>query len=368
MRSSEAVIALLLVALWTGVAVMMRPPAKVSPLVQRVAFACAAAATAATLAWIFWSVPRAFPSDLTPVWAAAGALFRGHDPYQTVGPARAFEWPFPLLYPLTAVLAIAPLAALPLRAADLAFVFLGFGLFAWAISNHRQLTPAHVALISLPALMTLQTSQWSVLLTGAALVPPLGFLLVAKPTVGLALFAAFPTWRTAAGCALLVIASLVISPGWVAEWRASFATVPHVVAPITRIGGPLALLAILRWKRADARLLLALACIPHTTALYETIPLFLIPNTWRQAWTLWTLAVLAYAGQWATGPYDSVQAHWTSGAQWIVALMYLPCVAMVLMRPNVWSDVDARDATRPATAVRPPAAADATAVAAVPAA
>jgi hypothetical protein len=57
--------------------------------------------------------------------------------------------------------------------------------------------------VSLPALMTLQTSQWSLLLTGAALVPAVGFLLVAKPTIGLALFAAFPHWNrrsAAASC------------------------------------------------------------------------------------------------------------------------------------------------------------------------
>ena len=99
--------------------------------------------------------------------------------------------------------------------------------------------------------------------------------------------------------------------------------------------GVLLLLALLKWKRADARLLLALACVPHTTVPYETIPLFLIPQTWRQAWTLWTLAILAYVAQWWTGPYTSQMAYWTSGAQWIVALMYLPCLGMVLLRPNV---------------------------------
>ena len=94
-----------------------------------------------------------------------------------------------------------------------------------------------------------------------------------------------------------------------------------MVAPITRPGGVLVLLALLKWKRADARLLLALACVPHTTVPYETIPLFLIPQTWRQAWALWALALLAYVAQWWTGPYGSQMAYWTSGAQWIVALI-----------------------------------------------
>src|SRR4029079_2233049 len=129
-------------------------------------------------------------------------------------------------------------------------------------------------------------------------------------------------------------------PGWVADWRAGLVTAPHVVAPITRVGGPLLLLRLLQWRRADAPLLVAVACGPHTTALYETLPLFLLADTWTQAWGLWALAVVAYAGQWATGPYPSIAAHWAAGAQCTVAVMYLPCLAAVLLRPNIWSEVD----------------------------
>jgi hypothetical protein len=53
------------------------------------------------------------------------------------------------------------------------------------------------------------------------------------------------------------------------------------------------------------------------------------------------LALLAYAGQWATGPYLSQADYWASGAKWIVLLLYLPCLIVVLRRPNVWSDFDA---------------------------
>ena len=303
----------------------------------RVAFAVATAATAALFTWIFWSTPRPLQSDLAPVWAGAGALVHGQDPYASVGPGRAFDTTFPLMYPMTAVLTMTPLAIASMHWADIFFVAIGFGLFAWAMTRGERLSPALVALVSLPALMALQTAQWSLLLTGAALLPAAGFLLVAKPTIGLALFAAFPRWRTALGYALLLAASFLISPGWVSERRAGFVTVPHIVAPITRWGGPLLLLALAKWKRADARLLLALVCVPQTTALYETIPLFLLAETWPQAWALWALAIVAYIGQWATGPYPSISAHWSAGQQWIVAVMYLPCLAVVLARRNEWT-------------------------------
>ena len=316
----------------------MRTDTKAAPQDQRVAFTMAAAVGAALVTWMFWSTPHPQPSDVAQVWAGARALLHGQDPYEAVGPGRLFEWNFPLLYPMTAVMTLIPLAPVPLRLVDPLFVGLGFGLFTWAVTRRRPLTPALVGLVSVAALMTAQTSQWSMLLTGASLLPAFGWLLMAKPTIGLALFAAYPNWKAAAGCIGLLILSLVAWPNWVTHWRATFATAPHVVAPVTRLGGPLLLLALLKWRRPDARLLLALACVPQTTALYETIPLFLIPRTWSQAWALWALGLLAFAGQWLTGPYVTQAAQWASGAKWIVALLYLPCLGLVLSRPNVWSE------------------------------
>jgi hypothetical protein len=329
-------VAVALTAIWTTMTVLARRRS-VSPERQRIAFVGAIGSTAALLAWTVWGRPQPQPSDLSPVWAGARAFLQHQNPYEVVGPDREFGLGFPLLYPMTAILPLLPLALVPLRWADSIFVGVGFAVFTYAITARGIVTPALAPLVSLGALMTLQTSQWSLLLTGAALAPGLGWLLVAKPTIGLALFAAFPRWKAAIGCLVLLIVSLIVWPGWLKEWRATFPSAPHVVAPIMRTGGPLLLLALVKWKRADARLLLSLACIPHTTAPYETIPLFLIPQTWLQAWGLWALGLAAYAAQWAAGPYESQAAYWASGARWIVLLIYLPCLGIVLSRPNVWS-------------------------------
>jgi hypothetical protein len=333
----KTLVILILTCVWTGMALLVRAGEKVPLRVQRIALASCVAVTAALAAWgVVWSRPQPQASDLAPIWASARARLLHQDPYEAVGPGRAFDTAFPQIYPMTAIVAVMPLGLMPLRWADPIFVGLGFGLFTWGVTTRRLATPALVALVSLGALMTLQTSQWSLLLTGAALVPGFGWLLIAKPTIGLALFAAFPRWKTAIGCIVLFVASILVWPGWMAEWRATLASAPHVVAPITRRVGPLVLLALMKWKRADARLLLALACVPHTTAPYETIPLFLIPQTWLQACGLWTLALLAYAAQWMSGPYLSQAAYWASGAEWIVALLYLPCLGMVLCRRNAY--------------------------------
>jgi len=334
---STFIIVFALVVVWTTThRVMRRANIRALTGAQRAALTIAAGVSATLLAWTVWSRPQPQPSDLAPVWAGARAFLHGGNPYDAVRPGNPYALGYPLLYPLTAVVTLAPLALLPLRWVDPIFVGLGFALFTWAITAEKRVTPSVVALVSLPALMTLQTSQWSLLLTGAALAPWLGVLLVAKPTIGLALFAAHPDWRAAAGCAVLLAASTIAAPGWIADWRAGFASAPHVVAPILRPGGVLILLAAAKWRRPEARLLVALGCVPHTTALYETIPLFLIAESWLQAFALWTLALGAYVMQRAMGPYASQAAYWASGAQWIVLLMYLPCVALVLRRPNAW--------------------------------
>jgi hypothetical protein len=336
-QAAQTIVIFVLACVWTGMMMLVRTRKTVPLLEQRIALALCVGATAALLSWgVVWNRPQPQASDLAPIWASARARLHHQDPYEAVGPGRAFNTAFPQIYPMTAIVTVMPLALMPLRWADPIFVGLGFGLFTWAVTTRRIVTPALVALVSLGALMTLQTSQWSLLLTGAALVPGFGWLLVAKPTIGLALFAAFPRWKTAIGCIVLFVLSFLVWPGWIAEWRATLASAPHVVPPITRKVGPLVLLALLKWKRADARLLLALACVPHTTAAYETIPLFLIPQTWLQAWGLWALALLAYAAQWMTGPYLTQAAYWASGAEWIVALLYLPCLGLVLCRPNTW--------------------------------
>ena len=325
-----------LVAVWTAMAKLWLRANNFSTRTRRTVFTTAVAVTAALLSVSFWSDPQIQPSDLGQVWAGARALLHGQNPYDVVGPGRPFEWSWPLLYPLTAPLTLLPFAWLPLRWTDPLFVGIGFGLFAWAVTARRDTMPALLGLASLPGLMALQTSQWSPLMTAAALLPALGWVLIAKPTIGLAFFTAYPRWKTAVGCALMLVFSFVVWPGWLPEWLATFDSAPHIIAPVVRPGGFLVLLALLRWKRPEARLLAALACVPHTTVPYETIPLFLIPQTWLQSFALWCCAGLAYIAQAYTGPYFTQLDYWTSGAKFIVLLMYLPCTAMVLSRPNAW--------------------------------
>ena len=88
------------------------------------------------------------------------------------------------------------------------------------------------------------------------------------------------------------VVTLVLWPWWPREWLAQLSTVTHMSAPVTRWGGPLLLLAALRWRRPEARLLLGLSCIPQTPVVYEAVPLFLLVTTLREGVALLVVTVL----------------------------------------------------------------------------
>ena len=277
-------------------------------------------------------------SDLLQVRMGAGAWIHGLDPYRTVRDSGA--WPYPLLYPFPALIVSSPLAFVPAWLAEAMFVFLSTALLAWGVTRDRVVQPALVVFASAPFLYAVALSQWSPLLTGAAFVPWAGFLLVCKPTIGFALFAAFPRLSTAIGSAVLLAISFFLWPGWVHEWRVALANAPNAIAPVTLWGGPLVLLALLKWKRPEARLLVALACVPHTTLAYEAVPLFLVPRTWNEAWVLWAGTFAAFIGHGLTGPYASQLSWVRAGGLWLLGGAYLPCLLMVLRRPNAWPASD----------------------------
>lgn len=284
-----------------------------------------------------------FTNDFDQLWVGGRAVLRGDEPYAAVARAR-LNLGYPLFYPLPAVLVVLPLAALPLAAARVAFAvacgFLaGYGL---ARSGRHRL----VALASVPFLASILQGQITSALVGAAVIPALGFLLVGKPTVGLALWA----WRPSRWGALLAVGMIALSvlvwPGWPAAWFRAIRMAPHIRAPILRPGGVLLLLAALRWRQPEGRLLAVWACIPRTEGLYDLLPLFLVTRTASESALLAVLSWLALLVEavlpGASTPIaDPVKATATS---WLVLLgfLYLPALALALRRPINVRSVDER--------------------------
>jgi hypothetical protein len=289
-----------------------------------------------------WRVRALAPgeaSDFDHVWFAARALADGRNPYALVGPGCEFDWPWPLFYPASALVAVAPIAALPLVAARAAFVAASAALLCWGVS--RDGWWRFPIFVSAPFLNAAGAAQWSILVSAAVLLPALSGIVGIKPTVGLAVLASARQQRTqllgVVVAGVLVAASLVLLPTWPHHWLAATRTARHMSAPVVHlaVGGPLTLLALLRWRRPEARLLVALACVPQSTVLYEGLYFLLFPSTIRGVMTFTLVSWVGYAVQAriASTAASTDALQWSAGNA-LVALFYLPALVIVLRRPN----------------------------------
>ena len=281
-------------------------------------------------------------SDWDPTWGAATALLHGENPYDAI---QVPPWPNWLLYPLPALLVTAPFTFIPLPLARGVFAAIGTAAFTYVLTRRHRWTLYF--LISGAMLWSWMVVQWAPLLIAAALTPAMSWLLAAKPTAGFALWTGWPNRWAVIGGLLFVAISLVVRPTWMPEWLDSVSRTPHE-PHLFRPGGFLLLLGLLRWRRADGRLLAALSLVPQTTALYETLPLVLLCRSRPQAAAFASLTMLAHL-LFLAGP----QGPWPVGAeyQWwvLLALVYLPATVLVLRRPNAaqsdWTWVDAPSST-----------------------
>lgn len=268
--------------------------------------------------------------DFEFYWRAVRLWVFGVDPY-TVG-AGSLEWPLPdrLFYPLPALLVVWPLHTLSQPIAGGLFLAVPAGLLAWRLSRIA-LWPL-LALATPSFVMAVVLGQWSPWLMLAILSPAFGVMLACKPTLGLACFAPFPSWRATLGVVGILLLSFILWPGWVVEWLDNLRSIQSHPAPLfTPMGGLLALSA-LRWRRNDARLLPAFACVPQLLFFANQLPLMLVAHSRREA------ALLAIGGWIAVGfwfvrestKYGAVEF----AAPYVLAGCYLPALWIVLRRPN----------------------------------
>jgi hypothetical protein len=159
--------------------------------------------------------------DFEQVWFAARALLSGAHPYSLVGPGLAFDWPFPLVYPLPAAVIAIPLAPFPALVATVLFSTLAGVTFSWALMEYGY--GPLFGFFSMPVRAAFETVQWSPLLAASTVISPLAVLLVAKPTVGGALFLARHSRWAFLGAIQFGGAAFVIQPAWFADWLAAIA-------------------------------------------------------------------------------------------------------------------------------------------------
>lgn len=268
-----------------------------------------------------------FGTDFDLLYHAAEHLVRGVNPYPI-----ATQWfPYPLFYPIPAVLLAVPFTVLPVELARVVFDLIVGWVFAYALWRYRG-PYALLAVLSGAYLFALRNGQTTPLMVGASLIPALGFLLAVKPNTSLALWVARPSRLAVYGGAAFLLLGLFVLPTWPRDWWMALQSEnSHLLPPVLRPFGFLLLLAALRWRTPAGRLLLAIALIPQNTLPHELVSLALIPTT--------LLGMAIYAvGTWIAVGYSAVGMHHaTSIAQWTAMswpsaflAVHLPMLYLVL--------------------------------------
>ena len=174
-------------------------------------------------------------------------------------------------------------------------------------------------------------------------IPSLAWVLVAKPNVGVAMLAYVTELRQiqfvlVVGAAITIM-SFALFPAWPIHWLTAVKALSHMHAPLLLPGGVFVLLAMLRWRRPEARLIVALACVPQTNSWYEALPLLLVPATFRESIMLSAVSTtggawwqILYGRQFILGHTEEELGRITGIL--MITFVYLPATLLVLQRPN----------------------------------
>ena len=295
----------------------------------RVLIAVAAAVWGASLSFAFMS-RRGFYPDFLAFWYAARAFLHGLDPYVVTPSVEPYFIDDRFFYPFPTVLAIVPFAGLALPIAGATFFGLSSGLLAYALTRDG---PARLVLfLSFPYVMAASLGQWAPLIMAAVLLPGLGFLAVCKPNLGVALSLARPTRAAIFGGAALLVATLALDPAWPAKWIANLRTMQGHPPPLFTLAGAALGAAALRWRREDARLVLAMALVPQLPMFADQLPLMLVARTRVEAMVL---ALLGHVGGLLWLRTRSPDLHPSANAAlFVLGFAYYPALLLVLRRPN----------------------------------
>ncbi len=128
--------------------------------------------------------------------------------------------------------------------------------------------------------------------------------------------------------------SQILQPGWHESWLANLRGADHFKPHVLRPLGFILLLAALKWRRPEARWLLALALIPQAPSFYDQLLLSVVCLTSREAliFASSTIVLFFYVGFNTPQPdYESWGRLVGNGTLWIC---YFPALVMVLRRPN----------------------------------
>jgi len=308
----------------------MSPPERTPPQpTARILAALGIGVFASIAAWVASHRPGFGTPDFQLWWQSAHALLDGNNPYPTM-PSPS-EPHFQLYNPLPAAVLAIPFA---LFRADVGLsLFSGLSAATLAFVVTRRSFDPLVMFLSASFVHTIVMGQWSLLLAAALFAPSLAFVGSAKPNIGVVIVAALASWRAAAAMVGFAVLTLLLRPTWPLEWLAVLRTSTSHFSPIGIPGGVLLLLALIRWRRPEARLVAALGVVSQSPFPYEAMPVFFVPRSRAEYYVLVIGSDVALA-VYAHFRGLPLAEYWRINGIAVVVCMYLPALVMVLRRPN----------------------------------
>lgn len=260
--------------------------------------------------------------DVSIPLCAGEALFRGENPYLVCRGVHSDGVTPNTMNPLTTAIITLPLMALPRPAAAGVFFGLSSAILAWALTRDGEYWRL-LTFLAFPFWAALQTVQWAPLLLAIYFWPTLLPLTLAKPHIGAAIALNIPWQRwPVIIAALLGLLSLIWMPTWPLAMLTGVGAPGEYRPPIAGIPGVLLILAALRWRTRQARLLLTLSLAPQR-AFYDQLLVFGVVCSRRELLILILSSWLCYLAWFLTI---------LPGVPWFIWLIYLPALAIVLLQ------------------------------------
>lgn len=277
-------------------------------------------------------------ADFTYPWLGARAILRGESPFDV--PTAALPFGGRMGYPWPASLVAMPFAWLNVVVGGAVMVGLTVGLAAFAVT--REHWWRLLMFVSGPAYMVVSSVQWSGLVLAASEFPFLVGIVGGIKPFAFAALAYQRRWRgvlqaVAVGVPILAM-SLIIAPHWPADWLHLFRIAPpghqYEWPQFTWTGFPVAL-ALTRWRRPEARLLVCMAALPQTMFLYEQLLIFQIPRSRLELLVATVLSLLVLLIPTVLFDHGGSQSLARAYMPLMNCGIYWPALVMVMRRPNV---------------------------------
>lgn len=285
------------------------------PVLRRMLIAAAIGIASGFLCSLFMRHMRLGAGDFSNALTEARELLAGRDPYAIYHGATS--------YPLPAAIFALPLLRLSPEAA--AGVFFGISSACLAFGLSRSGNWRLLAFLAYPYWAAMITVQWVPLLMAGALLPWLFVAAAAKPQVAAPLFLSYPNWRAAISAAAVLLASLIMMPNWPLQWLPGVGQFSHFV-PLLALPGPVLLLALYCRRDPDSHLLLLSSLTPQHW-FYDSFMLWLIPRNRQEMLATIFLSWGAGVTRWYFMPHS-----WAEVGSWAVLWIYIPMLAIILLR------------------------------------